>query len=800
MLLQPFILFYRLILTISIRYDILISMEVERLDIDKALAYLTREEKLKMLSGDGMWHTFGTGELPRVRMSDGPTGLRMTSETGSAIPATCFPTASMLANSWDAAMCYSVGAAIGGEATAMGANVLLAPGLNIKRHPLGGRNFEYFSEDPLLAGELGKAYVAGVQSTGVGACIKHFAVNNQEGMRMYSDSVVDERALREVYLKPFEKVLSAKPAAVMCAYNKLNGNYCSESKYLLTKLLREEWKFEGVTISDWGAVHDRAKSLKAGLDLAMPCTDEFYYNSLDQALARGEITQEEIDASLSRILELIDNTYLEPYGDIDAEANERTAYNSAAASLVLLRNENGFLPLTKNMKVAVCGKYFETAPTQGGGSSHVTEIKHVTPETAFLQRAIDVKYIKDLSKAVESTAGFDAVLVYAGAPTPTEGIDRETLSLPPEQDKLITDLTAAGRKVVVVLCSAGPVLMPWVNRVQSILYAGLNGSMGALAAVDALYGRINPCGRLAETFPLEQPDFGSDFGGLRTVYRESIYVGYRYYDALDKKVLFPFGHGLSFCDIKYDDVHVKRYENGEFDVTLTLTNNSPRDAYETVQIYISDRTGRIMCAKKQLAGFSKVFVEGQDSATVTVRLSRSAFEFFNTKSKKFDVCDGEYKIIVAASATDVKKEISVKVNGNFFGFEKPLEYIKPREQITDAEFERLLGAPIPVVFPRPGRGEFTLDCCVDDIKHTFIGKILRRAVMRRARSAGPAGSLDRKAFINSAMFTPLFAVSSMSGGAMPLSTANGIVQMANGHFFKGLKTIIGRKKPSAPQQ
>ncbi|MCH5154823.1 MAG: glycoside hydrolase family 3 protein [Clostridiales bacterium] len=775
-------------------------MEVERLDIDKALAYLTREEKLKMLSGDGMWHTFGTGELPRVRMSDGPTGLRMTSETGSAIPATCFPTASMLANSWDAAMCYSVGAAIGGEATAMGANVLLAPGLNIKRHPLGGRNFEYFSEDPLLAGELGKAYVAGVQSTGVGACIKHFAVNNQEGMRMYSDSVVDERALREVYLKPFEKVLSAKPAAVMCAYNKLNGNYCSESKYLLTKLLREEWKFEGVTISDWGAVHDRAKSLKAGLDLAMPCTDEFYYNSLDQALARGEITQEEIDASLSRILELIDNTYLEPYGDIDAEANERTAYNSAAASLVLLRNENGFLPLTKNMKVAVCGKYFETAPTQGGGSSHVTEIKHVTPETAFLQRAIDVKYIKDLSKAVESTAGFDAVLVYAGAPTPTEGIDRETLSLPPEQDKLITDLTAAGRKVVVVLCSAGPVLMPWVNRVQSILYAGLNGSMGALAAVDALYGRINPCGRLAETFPLEQPDFGSDFGGLRTVYRESIYVGYRYYDALDKKVLFPFGHGLSFCDIKYDDVHVKRYENGEFDVTLTLTNNSPRDAYETVQIYISDRTGRIMCAKKQLAGFSKVFVEGQDSATVTVRLSRSAFEFFNTKSKKFDVCDGEYKIIVAASATDVKKEISVKVNGNFFGFEKPLEYIKPREQITDAEFERLLGAPIPVVFPRPGRGEFTLDCCVDDIKHTFIGKILRRAVMRRARSAGPAGSLDRKAFINSAMFTPLFAVSSMSGGAMPLSTANGIVQMANGHFFKGLKTIIGRKKPSAPQQ
>ena len=768
-------------------------MEVERLDIGKILAYLTREEKLRMLSGDGMWHTFGTGELPRVRMSDGPNGLRMTSNAGTAVPATCFPTLSMLANSWDAALCYSVGAAIGREATAMGANVLLAPGLNIKRNPLGGRNFEYLSEDPLLAGELGKAYVAGVQSTGVGACVKHFAANSQEGMRMYSDSIVDARALREIYLKPFEIALKAKPAAVMCAYNKLNGKYCSESEYLLKTLLRDEWKFEGVVVSDWGAVHDRAKSFKAGLDLAMPCTDDIQYNSLDRALSAGEITEEQIDLSLSRILELIDNTYLEPYGDIDADAHDRIAYNAAAASLVLLKNENGFLPLTKNMKVAAVGKYFTSAPIQGGGSSHVTELKSITPKNAFFQRAIDVKYISDISKAVEETAGSDAVIVYAGCPAPAEGIDRETLSLPAEQDKLITDLTAAGRKVVVVLCSAGPVLMPWVNRVQAILYAGLNGASGALAAVDALYGRINPCGRLAETFPLEQEDFGSDFGGLRAVYRESIFVGYRYYDALERRVLFPFGHGLSFCDIGYGDLHAKRYDSGDFDVSVTLTNNSARDAYETVQVYISDRTGRIMCAKKQLAGYAKVFVEGQTSTTATVRVDRSAFEFFNTESDKFDVCDGEYKIIVAASATDVKKEMTVKVNGNFFGYEQPLQYIKPRAEITDAEYERIYGAPIPAACKRPERGEFTLDCCVDDIKHTFIGKCIKRSVMRRAKAAGAAGSTDRKAFIESAMFTPLYAVSAMSGGALPISTANGIVQMANGHFFKGLKTMLKRK-------
>lgn len=769
-------------------------MEAERLDIQKTLAYLTREEKLRMLSGDGMWHTFATGELPRLRMSDGPCGLRMTGGAGAnaAIPATCYPTPGMLACSWDAALCYSVGAAIGREATAMGVNILLAPGLNIKRNPLGGRNFEYFSEDPLLAGELGKAYVAGVQSTGVGACIKHFAANSQEGMRMHSDSVVDERALREIYLRPFNIALAASPAAVMCAYNKLNGTYCSESEYLLKKILRDEWKYNGVTVSDWGAVHDRAKSLKAGLDLAMPCADERYFTQLDEAQNNGEITEAEIDEALSRILRMVDDTYLEPYGDIDADMHERVAYNAAAASLVLLKNENGFLPLTKNMKVAVCGELFDTAPIQGGGSSHVTAIKSITPRAAFNQRAIDIKYIDNDTDAVAATEGCDAVVVYVGSPAPTEGVDRETLSLPETQDKLINELTAAGRKVAVVLCSAGPVLMPWINRVHAVLYAGLNGGCGALAAVDALYGRINPCGRLAETFPEAQEDFGSDFGGGLALYRESIFVGYRYYDQTEKRVLFPFGHGLSFCDIRYDDMHVKRYDDGTFDVTVTLTNNSVRDAYETVQIYVSDRTGRIMCAKKQLAGYAKVFVEGQTTTTATVRLSKSAFEFYNEEANAFDVCDGEYKIIAAASAADIKKQASVKVNGNFFGHTAEPYLDKSRADITDERFERVYGAPIPAPTERPSR-PFTLDCCVDDIKDTFIGKLVSHFVMRRAKAAGEKGSPDYKAFISFGMFTPLYAVSAMSDGDLPLSRAMGIVEMANGNFFKGLKLILKKK-------
>lgn len=769
-------------------------MEAERLDIDKTLAYLTLEEKLRMLSGDGMWHTFGTGELPRLRMSDGPNGLRMTGGAGisAAVPATCFPTLGMLANSWDAALCYSVGAAIGREATAMGVNMLLAPSINIKRNPLGGRNFEYLSEDPLLAGELGKAFVSGVQSTGVGACVKHFAANSQESQRMYSDSIVDARTLREIYLKPFEIAMQAQPAAVMCAYNKLNGTYCSENEFLLKTILRDTWKYNGVVVSDWGAVHDRAKSLKAGLDLAMPSTNDQYYNSLVAALDSGEITEEDVDASLSRILRMIDDTYLEPYGDIDGDLHERIAYNAAAASLVMLKNENEFLPLTKNMKVAVCGEYFTDAPIQGGGSSHVTAIKNITPLSAFLQRAIDVKYIDDESDAVEQTEGCDAVIVYVGQPAPTEGVDRETLLLPTEQDSLITELTAAGRRVVVVICSAGPVLMPWINRVQAVLYAGLNGECGALAAVDALYGRINPCGKLAETFPLTQENFGADFGECRAVYRESIFVGYRYYDSVEKRVLFPFGHGLSFCDVQYDDVHVKRRDDDGFDVTVTLTNLSARDAYETVQVYVSDCTGRIMCAKKQLAGYAKVFVEGQTTTTATVKLNKSAFMFFNEQANAFDICDGEYKIIVAASATDIKSETSVKVNGNYFGHNATPD-IKRRADITDAEFERIYGAPIPQASERPERGSFSLDCCVDDIKDTFIGKCVKHAVMRRAKAAGAAGSVERKAFIAFAMFTPLYAVSAMSDGDMPLSTAKGIVEMANGHFFKGLKTILKKK-------
>ncbi len=778
-------------------------MDGERLDIAKTLAYLDADEKLRMLSGDGMWHTFGAGELPRVRMSDGPNGLRM-SVGGSAVPATCFPTPSMLANSWDLALLYTVGSAIGKEATAMGANLLLAPGLNIKRSPLGGRNFEYYSEDPLLAGELGKAFVSGVQSTGVGACVKHFAANNQESKRMYSDSIVDRRTLHELYLRPFRIALKAEPAAVMCAYNKLNGEYCSQNEYLLKTVLRDKWGYSGVTVSDWGAVRDRVAALKAGLDLEMPDSLGIFADDLKAAYASGEITDAALDGALRRILEMTDNIYLEPYGDFDSDAHDRLSYNAAASSAVMLKNDGGFLPLTKDMTVAVCGTLAAGCPVQGFGSSHVTELKSRTPLDAFGERAIDVTYFRGYSEdakesarltaeAVEGATNADAVIVYAGVPAPAEGVDRQSLELPPEQNALITALTAAGHRVAVVLVTPGPVLMPWLHRVRAVVYCGLCGQSGALAAADIIYGRINPRGKLAETFPAaERAAHG--FGDYRVEYREGPFVGYKHYDATYAPVLFPFGHGLSFSDFSYEGTAVVRRDDG-FDVTVTVRNNSARDGYEIVQIYVSDRTGRVLTPKKQLAGFSKVFVEGQTSAAVTVRLTREAFEFFDVESDAFAVADGEYKIIVAASASDIKSETTVHVRGDFTGKrDYPAVYDDMTKSASDAEFAELYGAPLPPECARPKRGEHTLDSCIDDIKTTLAGRIARSAVLRRAKTVGAPDSPERAAFIASALETPLSAVASMSDGAVSVNTARGLVALANGKYLTGVKLLLKKKR------
>ena len=775
------------------------KMDAERLDVEKTLGALTLEEKLRMLTGDDMWHTFGAAELPRVRTSDGPCGLRMTDGGAAALPATLFPSPSMLANSWDPALLYDVGAAIGAEATAVGVNLLLAPGLNIKRSPLCGRNFEYFSEDPYLSGTLGKAFVSGVQSTGVGACVKHFAANNTETLRMYSDSVVDARALHEIYLRPFEIALEAEPAAVMCAYNKLNGEYCSQNEYLLKTVLRDKFGYKGVTISDWGAVRDRAAALAAGLDLEMPY-NAFSYDDLAYAVDSGDITEADVDGALKRLLALIDDVYLEPYGDFDADAHDKLAYFAAASSVVMLKNDGGFLPLTKDMKIAVVGEYAECAPLQGGGSSHVTPLRTVSPLEAFTHRDIDISYYRGYSpdpkenaalseEARRGAADADAVIVYVGLPAPQEGADRKDTELPPEQNALVSALVADGRRVAVVLVTPGAVSMPWVKRVRSVLYQGLCGANGALAAADVLFGRVNPRGRLAESFSCDIPT-AARCGGLVVPYTESIFVGYRKHDRTGNRPIFPFGHGLSFSEISYDGMRVKRIGGDTFDVTVTLTNKSTRDAYETVQVYVSDRTGRVMRPEKQLAGYCKVFIEGETTVETTVRIDRRAFEFWNAQADAFSVPDGEYKIIVAASAEDIRAETTVKVDGDFKDKQgTPARYSGDLKDLTDDDLTSL-GVTIPET-RRPVKGEHTLDSSLSDVGRTVGGRIAVRAVKRRAALLPPE---EREAFLASALETPLSAVTSMSGGAVTPEVALGLVEMANGRFFAGLKLLLKRNK------
>ncbi len=799
-------------MTVTFCYVIMKIMDNERLDIEKILQAMTKDEKLRMLTGDGMWHTFGAGELPRVRMSDGPTGLRMTDSASiAAIPATCFPTPSSIACSWDPALIYSVGAAMGREATALGVNVLLAPGINIKRTPLGGRNFEYYSEDPFLSGTLGKAFVEGVQSTGVGACVKHFAANNQETLRMYYDAVIDPRALNELYLKPFELALAAEPAAVMCAYNKLNGEYCSENGYILTSVLRDRLDYKGVVVSDWGAVHSRYRSLKAGLDLEMPYSP-FSYDDLNAALKAGEITEGDIDRSLRRILELIDNVYLEPYGDFDTDAHDKLAYTAAAESVVLLKNDNNFLPLTKDMKVAVMGYVAECAPIQGGGSSHVTELKKLSPLDALSARSVEVTYYRGYSpdakenarlhdQALSGAVSADAVVVYVGNTADedaSEGVDRLSIDLPKEQNDLISALTNAGHRVVVVLCTAGPVAMPWAKRVRSIVYQGLSGANGALAAIDAIYGRINPQGRLAETFPndLDDLDIDGEKNRTRILYRESLFVGYKYYDAIERRVLFPFGHGLSYSNIEYEDLSVTRKGENEFEAAVTLCNRSPRDGYETVQIYISDRTGRLLSPRKQLAGYCKAFVEGGTKTKVVIHIPPEAFTFWNEKENKFCTPDGEFKIIAAASATDIKGEASVKINGDFKDMQIYPEHYKTPvlSSITESDFEDLYGAPLPEEKQPTAKGGYSLDNCLNDFKSCLIGRIACLMVKRRAKTVGASGSTAREAFLASALYTPLSAASSMSDGDLPPKLAKAIVEWANGNRMKALKLLLKKDR------
>ena len=664
-----------------------------QLDIPKLLQDLTLEEKAGLCSGLDFWHTKAVERLdiPSAMVSDGPHGLRKQDMhpdhmgMGESVEAICFPTASAMACSFDRDLLYCVGDALGEECVAEDLAVLLGPGINMKRSPICGRNFEYYSEDPLLAGELAASFVNGVQSHGVGTSLKHFAANNQENRRMSVSTEVDERTLREIYLSAFETVIKkAQPWTVMCSYNRINGVYSSDNPWLLQNVLRDEWGFQGLVMTDWGAMNDRVTALKAGLDLEMPSSHGETDKQIVMAVQDGSLSEEVLDRAVTRVLTLV-NQYLAHKQDTtyDKEAHHNLARRTAEQSAVLLKN-NGILPLQDGQKVAIIGEFAQTARIQGGGSSHINCYRVESALDAITQSSIqgttyaqgfrtdvDETDPKLLQEAIQIARDAEIAVIFAGLPDAfeSEGFDRKHLNIPNCQNELIQKVCEVQPNTVIVLHSGSPVIMPWLDQVSAVLNMYLSGQASGGAAVNLLYGKCNPSGKLAETFPLRLEDNPSylNFPGTRyqVNYQEGIFIGYRYYDKKRMDVLFPFGYGLSYTDFAYDNLRINKQEATDIDtitVSVDVRNIGQKAGAEIVQLYVHNPDGEEIRPEKELRNFAKVFLEPGETKTVTMELNGRAFSYYHMGIHDWYAESGEYEILIGASSRDIRLKQSIQMS------------------------------------------------------------------------------------------------------------------------------------------
>ena len=796
------------------------------------VAGLTLEERVRLLSGADFWHLERLEQhgLGSIMVTDGPHGLRKQGAAADhlgvhgAAPATCFPTAATLGASWDEALLTEVGEALGREASALGVSVVLGPGLNLKRHPAGGRNFEYYSEDPLLSGRLAAAFVRGAQSQGVGTSIKHFAVNNQETFRLVVDAVVDERTLRELYLTGFEiAVKESSPWTVMCAYNLVNGLYCSEHHRLLTGILRDEWGFGGLVMSDWGATNDRALGVAAGLDLEMPGSKGAFDGEVLAAVRSGTLAADEVDLAARRVVELIQRGQ----GDgapapCDADEQHALARRAAAGGTVLLTND-GTLPLAATGRLAVIGAFAESPRYQGAGSSQVTPTRVDAALDALRARvgaagdgggevawargydAASGDTTDDLVReAVAAAAGADVAIVFAGLPGryESEGFDRDNLDLPAGHTRLIEAVAAANPRAVVVLSNGAPVHLPWVDRVAALVEAYLGGQAGGSAIVDVLFGDAEPGGRLAESFPVHVAQLPADrnFPGRprQVEYREGLFVGYRFHDTAGVPARFAFGHGLSYTTFELGEVSVVG-EGQDFQVRAMVTNNGDRAGSDVVQVYVRDVHSSVYRPHKELRGFAKVHLAPGESQQVTVALGRRAFAVWDVATADWAVEAGEFEVLVGASSVDIRATHTITVASD--------DVVAPAPspsgfEATDAEFTAMLGHPIPV--PPPTR-PFTRNSTLADMQSTLVGRGLLALVTRVARQQAakefPDADEATVRMIESAVSEgPARALVAMSGGLVPMGALDGRLDVLNrrwGRVARRLRPSGGRA--SAPR-
>ena len=664
------------------------------MDIQKLLSEMTLEEKCSLLSGADFWHTKAVERLgiPAMMMSDGPHGLRKQDQTGDhlgindSIKAVCFPTACATAASFDREAVRAIGREIGKACQHEDLGVILGPAVNIKRSPLCGRNFEYFSEDPYLAGEMAVSLIDGVQSQGVGTSIKHFAANSQEHRRMSSDSVIDERTLREIYFPAFEQAVKrAKPWTVMCSYNKLNGTHASQNRELLTGVLREDWGFDGLVMSDWGAVSDRVAGVPAGLDLEMPSSGGSNDRRVMKAVQEGRLSEEAVDVAAGRVLQMVDRylTSRRPDTPWDKEAQHALARQIAAECMVLLKNEDNILPLHEGEKLAVIGRFAAQPRFQGGGSSHINSFR-VESLMDALEGMPGITYaqgydVKDeepdealIAQAVEAAAHADKAVIVAGLPDSfeSEGYDRTHMRMPRCQVELIERVAKVNPNVVVVLYNGSPVEMPWLPCAKAVLEGYLGGQAVGGATRDVLFGTVNPCGCLPESFPVKLEDNPSylTYGGEGdvAVYAEGVFVGYRYYDRKKMDVLFPFGHGLSYTTFAYTNLRLSADRIRDTDtltVSVDVTNTGKRAGKTVVQLYVGDRECEVFRPVRELKDFAKISLEPGETKTVTFTLSKRAFAYWNVKLHDWFVESGAFTVEIGRSSRDIALSAEVYVEG-----------------------------------------------------------------------------------------------------------------------------------------
>ena len=801
---------------------------------------MTLEEKIKITSGKDYWRTkeFPHLCIPSITMCDGPHGLRHQEEfmdhlgVNESNSSTCFPLACLSAGSFDEELVFELGKAIGYEALAENVQIVLGPGANIKRNPLCGRNFEYFSEDPFLAGKMATSWIKGVQRMGISASLKHFAMNNQENYRMKSNSIVDEKTKHELYLKAFEEpVKGANPGTVMCSYNLVDGIYASDNKVLLREILREKWGYKGMIVTDWGAMNDRVESIKAGLDLEMPGSEGYFDADVALAIENGSLDESLLDESVDRILELVFSTMrkrnekISELGEVavDIEKHHALARRIAGESAVLLKNDEGILPLNPepNRKIKILGSLAKYPRYQGAGSSHINPYQVSSVLDAFDQGKIDYEYFDgyDLKEKLnsevlieEATSKIfkdDLVILALGLPDEyeSEGFDRDHMKLPEAQNRIVEEISKKTDHVIVVLFGGAPVEIPWIDKTKALLNMYLPGQAGGDAVFDLLYGAVNPSGKLPETYPIRYEDcISSSYYSLQRAnveYREGIYVGYRYYDKIGKEVRFPFGFGLSYTTFELSDLRMDQRtfcikDELKVEVSFALKNTGLVFGKEVIQVYIRPLNRVFMTADKSLKGFSKIALEPNEEKTINMVLEHDAFASYDVEKQEFVVYDGEYEILIGTSSRNIAFSETVTITtGSTYKEHPELEFYNCPDRIpTKADFEAMLGRQVISERTNDKNSKFTLNNTLKEMNISFRMNMIVKIINYMLKKSTKVSEEDKAYKGTQAMLmeTPIRRLTLLSPDQLPKNLGEAIVHIANREYGHAIEKLMKNLK------